>query len=48
MSEPRRTIGLRAQILLIVLGGAVLPLGLAGLWLTSSGMRAARSCWVTI
>lgn len=34
---------LRAQILLILLGGAVLPLGIVGLWLTSSGVRSAES-----
>jgi hypothetical protein len=36
------SVGLRAQILLIVLGGAIVPLGLVGLWLTSSGVRSGE------
>jgi signal transduction histidine kinase len=38
-----RNVGLRAQILFIVLGGAIVPLGLVGLWLTSSGVRSGKA-----
>jgi signal transduction histidine kinase len=34
---------LRWQILLLVIGGAILPLGLVGFWLTSSGVRSGEA-----
>jgi signal transduction histidine kinase len=37
-----RGVGLRTQILFIVLGGAIVPLALAGLWLTSSAVRSGE------
>jgi signal transduction histidine kinase len=39
----RRSVGLRAQLLMIVLGGAILPLALVGLWLTSSAVRSGEA-----
>jgi signal transduction histidine kinase len=44
MNEPRgtRALGLRTQILLMLLGAAILPLALLGLWLTSSAKRAGE------
>jgi signal transduction histidine kinase len=39
---PSRGIGLRAQILLIFLGAAIVPLAVVGLWLTRSAMRAGE------
>jgi signal transduction histidine kinase len=37
-----RSAGLRAQILLIVLGVAIAPLAIVGLWLTSSAVRSGE------
>jgi signal transduction histidine kinase len=37
-----RSVGLRTQILAVLLGVAILPLGLLGLWLTSSGVRSGE------
>jgi hypothetical protein len=39
----RRSISLRTQILLILLGGAILPLAIVGLWLTSSAVRSGEA-----
>jgi signal transduction histidine kinase len=39
---PSRGIALRSQILLIVLGTAIIPLGIVGLWLTRSAMRSGE------
>lgn len=38
-----RGVGLRTQILLIFLGAAILPLGIVGLWLTSSAVRSGEN-----
>jgi signal transduction histidine kinase len=43
MRGESRASTLRAQFLLIVAGGAVIPLGLFALWLTSSGVRAGET-----
>ena len=43
MSDLRRGLSLRGKFLLIVLGGAVLPLGLFGLWLTGTAERSAEA-----
>lgn len=39
----RRGVSLRAQLLMILLGGAILPLALVGLWLTSSAVRSGEA-----
>lgn len=39
----RRSLPLRTQILLVVLGGAILPLGLVGVWLTRSAVRSGEA-----
>jgi signal transduction histidine kinase len=41
MTAPRG-IGLRTQILIIFLGGAIVPLAVVGLWLTRSAMRSGE------
>jgi signal transduction histidine kinase len=41
-ASPGRALGLRAQVLLILLGGAVMPLAALGFWLTSSATRAGE------
>jgi signal transduction histidine kinase len=38
-----RTLGLRSQILLILLCAAILPLGVVGVWLTRSAIRSGES-----
>jgi len=38
-----RGVSLRTQILLIFLGAAILPLGIVGLWLTSSAVRSGEN-----
>lgn len=38
----RRALGLRTQILMMLLAVAILPLGLTGLWLTSSAVRGGE------
>ncbi len=39
----RRSLALRTQILIVLLGGAILPLGLVGVWLTSSARRSGET-----
>src|SRR5947209_9048471 len=40
--SPSRGIHLRTHILLIFLGTAIVPLGVVGLWLTTSAMRSGE------
>jgi signal transduction histidine kinase len=42
MRDRFRVSTLRGQFLLIVIGGAVIPLGLVALWLTSAGVRSGE------
>lgn len=43
MPRPSRAYSIRTHILLIVLAGAIVPLALAGLWVTFSGVRAGEA-----
>ncbi len=40
---PRAEISLRSKLILIVLGGAVLPLALLGVWLARTAERSGSS-----
>jgi signal transduction histidine kinase len=43
MSRPRRVASFRALVVAVVVGGGILPLGLAGLWLARSAVRSGES-----
>jgi signal transduction histidine kinase len=43
LASDKRTVSLRTKFLLIVLAGAVIPLGLIGMWLTRSAARSGEA-----